>query len=422
MFPTGKSAGTSRLSEPGQAWPPAGWWEMAGESTLNDRGLQGEWNYPTSVVAGAGTIGELPRACRQLGMRHPLLVTDRGLAPLPMIASARQSCADDGVQTGLYAEVKSNPTGHNVAAGVEAFRRGGHDGVIAFGGGSAIDAAKAIALMVGQRRPLWDFEDIGNNWERVDVAGMAPVVAVPTTAGTGSEVGRAALITDEEAVIKRIIFHPRMLPARVILDAGLTVDLPPAITAATGMDALAHNLEALCAPGYHPLAEGIAMEGVRLVRHYLPAAVADGSDLDARMQMLVASMMGATAFQKGLGAMHALAHPLGALYDAHHGLLNAILMPYVLVANRAAIGEPVARLARHIGLEDQGFACFLDWVLALRAQIGIPHTLAAIGIDAERSEQVGRMAVADPTAAGNPLGFDARQYAELFTGAVHGRL
>jgi alcohol dehydrogenase class IV len=251
---------------------------------------------------------------------------------------------------------------------------------------------------------------------------LVPVVAVPTTAGTGSEVGRAALITDEEQLVKRIIFHPRMLPARVILDAGLTTGLPPAITAATGMDALAHNLEALCAPGYHPMAEGIAMEGVRLVRHYLPAAVADGNDLEARMHMLVASTMGATAFQKGLGAMHALAHPLGALYDAHHGLLNAILMPYVLVANRAVIREPIAWLARFIGLENQSFTGFLDWVLALREQIGIPHTLAGIGIDAARSEQVGRMAVADPTAAGNPVAFDAGQYAELFAGAVQGRL
>jgi alcohol dehydrogenase class IV len=305
---------------------------------------------------------------------------------------------------------------------VDAYRQGGHRGIVALGGGSAMDAAKAIALASGQRRPLWDFEDVGDNWLRADATTIAPVVAVPTTAGTGSEVGRAALITDEEEQVKRIIFHPRLLPARVILDPLLTLGLPAGLTAATGMDALSHNLEALCSPVYHPMAQGIAMEGIRLIRDNLARAVEDGSDVTARMEMLVASMMGATAFQKGLGAMHALAHPLGALYDAHHGLLNAVLMPYVLTANRLAISPKIELLAGHLGLADPSFTGFLDWVLALRERIGIPHTLATIGIDDRQRERVGRMAVADPTAATNPLPFSAQQYAGLFSRAVAGDL
>jgi alcohol dehydrogenase class IV len=347
-------------------------------------------------------------------------VTDPGLAELPMLERVVADCRAASLPVAVFSGVRGNPTGGNVAAGLDALRNGNNDGVIAFGGGSALDAAKAIALMAGQQRPLWDFEDAGDTWERVDVAGMVPVVAVPTTAGTGSEVGRAALITDEERQVKRIIFHPGMLPARVILDPELTTGLPAAITAATGMDALSHNLEALCSRNYHPLAEGIALEGIRLISLYLPAAVADGNDLTARMQMLVASAMGATAFQRGLGAMHALAHPLGALFDAHHGLLNAILMPFVLQANREAIEEPIQRLARHIGLGDASFEGFLGWVLTLRENIGIPHTLAEIGIDGAQRERVGQMALADPTAASNPVAFSAREYGELYRRAVTG--
>jgi hypothetical protein len=306
--------------------------------------------------------------------------------------------------------------------GVAAYKAGGHDGVIAFGGGSALDAGKAIALMVGQDRPLWDFEDIGDNCNRVNVAGMAPVVAVPTTAGTGSEVGRASVITDDEAHIKRIIFHAKMLPAVVILDPELCLGLPPKITAATGMDALSHNLEAYCSPLFHPMAEGIALEGMRLVQQYLPRAVSHGADVEARLQMLVASSMGATAFQRGLGAMHALAHPLGALYDAHHGLLNAVLMPYVLVANQARIEPQMERLARYLNLAKPGFVGVLDWVLHLRNEVGIPHSLSEIGIDYKRIEQVGQMAEVDPSAGTNPIAFSAAQYSQLFEKALRGTL
>ncbi|WP_044872801.1 iron-containing alcohol dehydrogenase [Pseudomonas sp. LFM046] len=380
------------------------------------------WNYPTSVRVGVGRIAELNLACRELGMQAPLLVTDPGLAALPMIESALRQCRDAGLKAGLFHQIKGNPTGPNVMDGVAAFKARGHDGVIAFGGGSALDAGKAIALMVGQDRPLWDFEDVGDNASRVNVAGMAPVVAVPTTAGTGSEVGRAAVITDDQAHIKRIIFHARMLPAIVILDPELTVGLPPKITAATGMDALSHSLEAYCSPLYHPMAEGIALEGMRLVKDYLPRATSRGGDVEARLQMLVASSMGATAFQRGLGAMHALAHPLGALYDAHHGLLNAVLMPYVLQANRAYIEGPMARLARYLGLPQAGFAGVLDWVVNLRSELDIPHSLGDIGIDDARIEQVGRMAEVDPSAGTNPVPYDAKTYSRIFEKALHGRL
>lgn len=377
------------------------------------------WNYPTAVRFGVGRIGELAQACASLGMKRPLLVTDPGLARQPMVAEAVDRCAAEGLPVEVFSRVQGNPTGTNVEEGVVAHRAGGHDGVIAFGGGSALDAGKAIALMAGQDRPLWDFEDVGDNASRVKVAGMVPVVAVPTTAGTGSEVGRASVITDEAARVKRIIFHPRMLPGVVILDPALTVGLPPQLTAATGMDALSHNLEAWCAPGFHPMAAGIALEGMRLVRLALPRAVQEGSDLSARARMLAASAMGATAFQRGLGAMHALAHPLGARYGAHHGLLNAVLMPYVLLANRDAITGRIEDAARYLGLAPS-FEAFLQWVLSLRQLVGIPATLGEIGIDDSEAELIGRCAVEDGSAATNPVSFDAGQYARLFERAVRG--
>ena len=389
---------------------------------MESKNLSGTWNYPTAIAAGDGAIVQLPDCCKQLGMLRPLLVTDPGLAMLPMIKAALETCRNTGIAPGLFSNIKGNPTSRNVDDGVSAFTTGGHDGIIAFGGGSAIDAAKAIALMVGQQRPLWDFVDSGDNWQLADEAAIASIIAIPTTAGTGSEVGRVALITDEERQVKRIVFHPKLLPARVILDPRLTVGLPPAITAATGMDALSHNLEALCSPSYHPMAEGIAIEGIRLVSEYLPRAVDNGSDITARMQMITASSMGATAFQKGLGAMHALAHPLGALYDAHHGLLNAVLMPYVLLVNRPAVGNKLERSARYLNLPNPGFDSFLDWVLRLRERIAIPHSLGDLGIDESKCELVGQMAVEDPTAASNPIALSADQYGELFSRAVKGDL
>lgn len=386
-----------------------------------------QWNYPTSMRVGAGRVDELVVLCRELSVKSPLLITDPGLVALPMIGQAVRNCQQAGLRCAVFSDIKGNPNGDNVEQGVNAYHHGKHDGVIGFGGGSALDVAKAVAFMVGQTRPLWDFEDVGDNWRRANEAGIAALIAVPTTAGTGSEVGRAAVITDEVKQCKKIIFHPRMLPQIVILDPQLTVGLPAAITAATGMDALSHNLEAYCAPSFHPMAEGIALEGVRLVKQFLPRAYADGTDLLARMQMLVASSMGATAFQRGLGAMHALAHPLGALFDTHHGLLNAILMPYVLTANREAIDERIARLAKYLELNTANFDGFLGWILALRKQLAIPHSLVDAGIskaqvDNALIERIGELAAADPSASGNPLSFSARQYADIFCRALDGAL
>ena len=380
--------------------------------------LQTKWNYPTNIHFGVGSSTQLTEFCKNMGMTRPLLVTDSGLAKLPMVANIVDSLAS----ASLFSEVKPNPTGDNVDAGVRVFREGGHDGVIALGGGSALDAAKAIALMAGQNRPLWDFEDVGDNWLRVDVSAMAPCIAIPTTAGTGSEVGRASVITDEQARKKRIIFHPKMLPSLVVMDPQLTVGLPPAVTAATGMDALSHCLEAYCAPGFHPMADGIAVEGIRMVKDWLPVAFNDGADLQARSQMLVASSMGATAFQKGLGAMHALAHPLGALYDAHHGLLNAILMPYVIHANREVISDRIAYLCCCLSLDNQSVDGFLAWLLALRKALQIPHSLLEIGVDEYHIDLVAKMAVEDPSAGGNPIAFNVEAYKDIASRAICGQL
>jgi alcohol dehydrogenase class IV len=384
--------------------------------------LTANWSFPTQMRFGAGRIAELAEACGALGMKRPLLVTDPGVAGLPMVTAALAGNEAAGLPTGLFSDIKPNPVGRNVDDGLAAYREGGHDGVIAFGGGSGLDAGKAIALMAGQSRPIWDFEDVGDNWTRADPDGIAPIVAVPTTAGTGSEVGRASVIVNEETHTKIIVFHPKMLPGVVISDPELTMGLPPHVTAATGMDALAHCLEAYCAPSYHPMAEGIAVEGMRLVKDWLPVAYRHGTTLEARANMLAAASMGATAFQKGLGAIHSLSHPIGALYDTHHGLTNAVVMPYVLTFNRPAIEGKMARLAAWLGLPDPSFEAVMTWVLALREELGIGHTLRDIGVDDQRSEELSHMAAADPTAGGNPVPIAAPELKTMFLDALVGRL
>jgi alcohol dehydrogenase class IV len=390
--------------------------------TFDPAAVTGNWNYPTKMIVGPGRIAELGAACRSLGMKRPLLVTDPGIAALPMVVDAIAGCEHAGQSCGLFSDVKGNPVGRNVEDGVHVFREGDHDGVIAFGGGSALDAAKAVALMAGQDRPIWDFEDVGDNWTRVKEGGIAPIVAVPTTAGTGSEVGRASVITNEQTHEKKIIFHPRMLPGVVISDAGLTVGLPPHITAATGIDAFVHCFEAYCAPGYHPMADGIALEGMRLVRDFLPRAYGDGGDIEARAQMLVAASMGATAFQKGLGAVHSIAHAVGAMYDTHHGLTNAVLLPYVMQFNRPAIADRMGLLCRVLGLGDGGYDAVLDWVLAFRKALGIPDTLAEMDVPDDRAEDVARLAESDPTAPTNPLPMAAADMKAVFRAAHAGDL
>ncbi|MEX1036461.1 MAG: iron-containing alcohol dehydrogenase [Sneathiella sp.] len=384
--------------------------------------LMGNWNYPTAMRFGVGRLRELGATCREVGMKNPLLVTDPGLAKLPMIGEAVESCKAADIGCGLFHDVKPNPVGKNVDDGVAAYKAGGHDGIIAFGGGSGIDAAKAVAVMAKQTQGLFGYLEGGRDWEDIPAADIPPIIAIPTTSGTGSEVGRASIITDEANHVKRIVFNPKMMPAVVIADPALTVGLPKMITAATGVDALSHNLEAFCSPHFHPMAEGIAIEGIRLIKEFLPTATADGSDLVARSQMMIASSMGATAFQRGLGGMHALAHPLGALYDAHHGMLNAILMPYVLIRNRDAIKDRLARLSAYLGLANPSFDSFLDWILALRQELEIPNDLSALGIDTARAELVGKMAVEDPSSGGNPIALTNEEYSRLFEKAVTGNL
>jgi len=384
--------------------------------------LVGNWNYPTLYRFGAGRIGSLASYAAELGITRPLLVTDPGIAALDFLQDIERALNQYGLHVQVFSNIKANPTGANVDAGVQAYISGRHDGVIAIGGGSALDAGKAIALLCGQHRSLWDFTDVGDNWKRVNTEAVPPIIAVPTTAGTGSEVGRASVITDDIAHVKRIIFHPRMMPDLVLADPELTLGLPAGLTAATGMDALSHCLEAYCAPSYHPMAVGIAVEGIRLIKAWLPAAVADGSNIEARSHMLAASSMGATAFQRGLGAMHALAHPLGALYDAHHGTLNAVLMPYVLEANRPAIEGIITQLTQSLGFKTVGYPAFLDWVLDLRAGLNIPHTLAELGIDDAKADIVADMAVHDPTASSNPIPHNAAAYREIFIRSINGTL
>jgi 4-hydroxybutyrate dehydrogenase len=364
--------------------------------------LKANWSYPTAIRFGAGRIAEIGEACAAAGIRKPLLVTDKGLANLPITAKTLDLIEAAGLGRAMFSEVDPNPTEHNVDAGVKAYREGGHDGVIAFGGGSGLDLAKMVAFMAGQTRPLWDFEDIGDWYTRADASAIAPIVAVPTTAGTGSEVGRASVITNSQTHEKKIIFHPLVLPRVVICDPELTVGMPAMITAGTGMDAFAHCLEAYCSPHYHPMSQGIALEGMRLVKDYLPRAFADGTDLEARGQMMSAAAMGATAFQKGLGAIHALSHPIGAWHHTHHGTTNAVVMQPVLMFNKAAVEDRLAMAARYLGIEG-GFQGFYDYVGALNEELKIPANLTELGVTDPDIDALVASALQDPSVGGNPV-------------------
>ena len=375
--------------------------------------LTGNWSYPTAIKFGAGRIAELPQACAQAGITRPLLVTDRGLRDLPITTATLDILEAAGLGRAIFADVDPNPNEMNLAAGLEVYKAGGHDGVIAFGGGSGLDLGKMVAFMSGQTRPVWDYEDIGDWWTRADPAGIAPIVAVPTTAGTGSEVGRASVITNSETHVKKIIFHPKVLPSVVIADPELTMGMPKAITAGTGLDAFAHCVEAYSSPHYHPMSQGIALEGMRLVIDNLPRAYADGSDLEARANMMSAAAMGATAFQKGLGAIHALSHPIGAVYGTHHGTTNAVCMPAVLRLNAPAIAERFDRAAGYLGIEG-GFAGFQDFVQGFNDSLGIPRRLSDMGVGRDRIAELTVMALEDPSCGGNPVTLTTENVTALF--------
>ena len=371
------------------------------------------WSFPTAIRFGAGRITELPDACEAAGIKRPLLVTDRTLAGLPVTASVLDILEDANLGRSVFSEVDPNPSDKNMDAGIGEFRDGGFDGVVAFGGGSGLDLGKMVAFMSGQTRPVWDFEDIGDWWTRANPATIAPIVAVPTTAGTGSEVGRASVITNSETHVKKIIFHPKVLPSQVICDPELTVGMPPAVTAGTGMDAFAHCLEAYCTPHYHPMCQGIALEGMRLVAENLRRAFRVGTDIEARASMMSAASMGAVAFQKGLGAIHALSHPVGALYGAHHGTTNAVVMPPVLRFNQDAVAHRLEAVADYLRIAG-GFEGFFEFVLELRSDLTIPKNLSGLGVGSERIEELARMAVEDPTAGSNPVPMDLENTLELY--------
>ena len=380
--------------------------------------LEGNWNYPTSIRFGAGRIRELPDACEELRIRNPLLVTDPGLAKMDIVTQTKAIIEAAGLPITVFSDVRPNPVERNVMDGQVMYRDNGCDGIIAMGGGSALDVAKAIALLCGQSAPLFDFEDVGDNWARANEATIAPIVAVPTTSGTGSEVGRCSVITDPVDQRKKIIFHPKMLPERVIDDPALTTSMPPILTAQVGMDALGHNLEAFFAPGSHPMADGIALEGTRLIKDFLLSAVQAGENIEARSQMMVASTMGATAFQKGLGAVHAMAHPVSAALDTHHGLAISVFMPYVVAFNMKTIGEKVERLKRLLGLK-QGV---VDWLLEFREALGLPHTAAELGVTAAMIPGLTVSALRDPTLPTNPRALSEADIERLYRHALDGTL
>ena len=377
------------------------------------------WNYPTKIWFGLERVKEIQTACDELKLNNPLIVTDPGIEKTNIINTINTSLKNIAK---IYSDVQGNPTGKNVMNGVKQFQDGNHDGVIAVGGGSSMDTGKGIAFMSGQSRSLWDFEDIGDYWMRANSESIKSIIAIPTTAGTGSETGRAAVFTNEDTHEKKIIFHPKMLPSIVILDPNLTIALPSSLTAFTGMDALAHCIEAYCSPFFHPLSQGIAVEGIAIIHKYLLRAFKDGSDIEARGNMLVASSMGSTAFQKGLGAIHSLSHPVGAIYNTHHGLTNAVFMPYVLLKNQVAIEEKITYLAKYIDLPNPNFDGFMKWILDLRQALVIPHTLKELINDDSRFEEMSVMAFNDPSTGGNPIKLNDKNFLHLYRDSYNGKL
>ena len=377
------------------------------------------WNYPTSIWFGEKRINEIQKACESLNIKKPLIVTDPGILKTNIVEKINQSLNS---KANIFSDVQSNPTGNNVEQGVLYFNANSNDGVIAVGGGSGMDVGKGIAFMAGQNRPLWDFEDIGDYWTRANSEVIKPIIAVPTTAGTGSETGRAGVYTNEKTHEKKIIFHPKMLPSVVILDPELTVPLPKSLTAFTGMDALAHCLEAYSSNYFHPLSQGIALEGMYMIKQYIIKAYEDGTNLEARGNMLAASSMGSIAFQKGLGAIHSLSHPVGAIYNTHHGLTNAVFMPYVLKKNRKAIEEKIIALSKYLNLKETSFDGFMNWILDLRERLSIPHTLKELINDNSKFEQMSVMAKDDPSTGGNPIKLESEDFLDLYINSYNGNL
>ena len=384
--------------------------------------MKSNWNYPTTVWVGENRIDDLSLACKTLKINNPLFVTDKDLIGLPMVKNVLLKLKKSFKKLSIFSNFSGNPIGENVEEGVLEFKNNNCDGVIAFGGGSGLDVGKAIAFMSGQSRPIWDFEDIGDYWKRANEDKIASIIAIPTTAGTGSETGRASAIINKKNKVKKIIFHPKILPSIVILDPVLTIDLSPRLTAATGMDALAHNLEAFCAPGFHPMADGIAVEGMKLIKKSLLVAVNNGKDIHARLDLLTAASMGSTAFQKGLGAIHSLSHPINAQFNVHHGLSNAIFMPYVLTFNKSLIEDRIVSICDYLNLE-KNFESFLNWILDLRKKLNIPHKLSdVVEVKKMNLDHLSKMALEDPSTATNPKKMTINDMKILYENSISGEL
>ena len=384
--------------------------------------MKHNWNYPTLMWVGKNRINDLADACQDLKISNPLFVTDKDLINLDMIKHILQNLKKKFNNLEIFSNFSGNPIGQNVDEGVKVYNKSNCDGVIAIGGGSALDVGKAVAFMCGQERPIWDFEDIGDYWKRAESSKIPSIIAIPTTAGTGSETGRASAIINKDTAVKKIIFHPKMLPSIVILDPVLTLDLSPRLTAATGMDALAHNLEAFCSPGFHPMANGIAIEGIKLIKKYLITAYKDGKNIEARMSLLSASSMGSTAFQKGLGAIHSLSHPVNSKFNIHHGLSNAIFMPYVLSFNKSEIEHKILEICDYLNV-NKSFDSFLEWILDLRKDLNIPHKLSDV-MDCNNInlDELSLMAFEDPSTVGNPKKINQKDLKEMYEKSISGNL
>ena len=384
--------------------------------------MKTNWNYPTSLWVGQNRVKDLTNACQNLKIKKPLFVTDKDLAGSSMVKNILSELEDNLNEINIFSNFSGNPIGENVEEGVIEFKKFKCDGVIAFGGGSGLDVGKAIAFMSGQKRKIWDFEDIGDYWKRADEKNIAPIIAIPTTAGTGSETGRASAIINKDTGIKKIIFHPKFLPSIVILDPVLTVDLPPHLTATTGMDALAHNLEAFCAPGFHPMADGISIEGMKLIKKSLLTAFKNGKNLEARTDLMAAASMGSTAFQKGLGAIHSLSHPINSQFNIHHGLSNAIFMPYVLTFNKSEIENKIVSVCDYLNIE-KNFDSFLKWILDLRKELNIPHKLSDV-IEPSKIDidKLSKMALEDPSTSTNPKKMTFDDMKILYNYSISGKL
>ncbi len=380
--------------------------------------MKANWNYPTTIWIGKNRIKDLAEGCKNFNIKKPLFVSDKSLIELPMT----KKIINNFKNFNIFSNFLGNPSETNIEDGVEIYKKNNCDGVIAFGGGSALDVGKTIAFMSCQSKPLWEFEDIGEYWKKANHNDISKIIAVPTTAGTGSETGRATVIMNEKIGVKKIIFHPKMLPSLVILDPNLTINLSPGMTAATGMDALAHNLEAFCAPGFHPMADGIAIEGIRLIKNSLLLAVKDGNNIEARLDMLTAATMGSTAFQKGLGGIHSLSHPVNAQLNIHHGLSNAIFMPYVLTYNKKEILGKITSICKYLDLEEN-FDSFIDWILEFRKELNIPHKLSDV-VDKNKIDigKLSQMALEDPSTSSNPKKLTKEDMKIMYQHSISGDL